>query len=69
MNYIDNYQRSGLYPNKGSWPLTLGNEASGTIVELPPSAPDIAAYKERAFELGQRVAVVMNLRFLGPALC
>ncbi|KZV98629.1 NAD(P)-binding protein [Exidia glandulosa HHB12029] len=57
VNYIDNYQRSGLYPNKAGWPLTLGQEAAGTIVALPPSSPDDAAYKERDFQVGQNVAV------------
>lgn len=59
MNFVDNYQRSGLYPNKGGWPLTLGVEAAGTIVALPTPVPENdAAYNARAFKLGQRVAVV-----------
>ncbi|KZV89823.1 NAD(P)-binding protein [Exidia glandulosa HHB12029] len=44
VNFVDNYKRSGLYPNKsGKWPLTLGEEAT--------------SYAARGFALGQRVVV------------
>ncbi|MDH5338562.1 MAG: quinone oxidoreductase, partial [Rubrivivax sp.] len=47
LNYIDVYQRTGLYPNK--LPLTLGMEAAGIVEAVGPgvthlSAGDRAAY-------------------------
>jgi len=47
LNYIDVYQRTGLYPNK--LPLTLGMEAAGLVEAVGPgvthlSAGDRAAY-------------------------
>ncbi|KAH7101150.1 NAD(P)-binding protein [Auriculariales sp. MPI-PUGE-AT-0066] len=58
VNYIDNYQRSGLYPNKAGWPLTLGTEAAGTIVALPDTPPkNDSDYDARKYHVGQKVAV------------
>jgi len=65
-------QRSGLYPNKAGWPLTLGFEAAGTIAALPDTPPKgDADYDARKFAVGQKVAVV---RFafhvaLPPPIC
>lgn len=58
---IDNYIREGIYPNRGSWPLTLGQESSGIIVELPPQ--DSPAWSDpefirRGFKVGAKVAAV-----------
>ncbi|KAJ2004795.1 hypothetical protein GGI04_002480 [Coemansia thaxteri] len=36
VNYIDTYFRSGLYPTQ-QLPATLGNEASGVVVEVGPN--------------------------------
>ncbi|KAH7103239.1 NAD(P)-binding protein [Auriculariales sp. MPI-PUGE-AT-0066] len=57
INYIDNFMRSGMYPNKGDWPLTLGVEAAGTIVALPVTVPQNSDYDARRFTVGQKVAV------------
>ncbi|MCZ6873086.1 MAG: quinone oxidoreductase [bacterium] len=46
LNYIDVYQRTGLYPN--NLPYTLGLEASGSVVGVGPA---VTAFKE-----GDRVA-------------
>ena len=58
MNYIDNYQRSGLYPNKSGFPLTLGQEAAGTILALPEPQPADEAFKARGFAIGKRAVAV-----------
>ena len=46
LNYIDTYQRSGLYPMP--LPSGLGSEAAGVIEEVGPGVPDLKP--------GQRVA-------------
>jgi NADPH2:quinone reductase len=46
VNYIDTYQRSGLYPQK--MPLVLGLEGAGRVRELGPGAS--------GFNVGDRVA-------------
>ncbi|MDF1596858.1 MAG: quinone oxidoreductase [Acidimicrobiia bacterium] len=46
INFIDIYQRSGLYPR--DLPFTLGLEGAGTVVEVGPGSD--------GFEVGQRVA-------------
>jgi NADPH:quinone reductase len=50
VNFIDIYDRSGLYPRP--LPETPGREAAGVIVALGPGV--------RGFKLGQRVAYVMG---------
>ncbi|KIJ53606.1 hypothetical protein M422DRAFT_73896 [Sphaerobolus stellatus SS14] len=35
VNFIDTYQRAGVYPHPGPWPMVIGNEAAGKIVKLP----------------------------------
>ena len=52
LNYIDVYQRSGLYP-LGDLPLTMGMEAAGVIEEVGPGVED--------FAVGDRVAYAMGL--------
>ncbi|KAI7819549.1 hypothetical protein BC939DRAFT_400378 [Gamsiella multidivaricata] len=51
VNFIDTYQRSGLYPQ--TLPFILGREGSGEIVEVGPEA-------KGDFKVGDRVA------FMGP---
>ncbi|ORZ07317.1 hypothetical protein BCR41DRAFT_311028 [Lobosporangium transversale] len=51
VNFIDTYQRGGLYPQ--TMPFILGREGSGKIVEVGPEA-------KGDFKVGDRVA------FLGP---
>ena len=34
INYIDNYHRSGLYPLNLEFPICLGLEASGEIIDI-----------------------------------
>lgn len=46
LNFIDVYQRKGLYPNP--LPVTLGNEAAGDVVAVGPGVTE--------FEPGDRVA-------------
>lgn len=46
VNFIDTYQRSGLYPS--SLPMTLGMEGAGTITAVGPRVAD--------FQVGDRVA-------------
>jgi NADPH:quinone reductase len=50
--------RKGLYPIK-SFPVTIGEEAAGTIVGLPTgqSVLDDPDYKKRTFTMGGKVAV------------
>ncbi len=52
LNYIDVYQRTGLY-DIGSLPTTLGMEGAGVIVEVGAGVNDFAA--------GDRVAYAMAL--------
>ncbi len=46
VNFIDTYQRSGLYPLP--LPVTLGMEGAGTVIEVGPGVTDLA--------VGDRVA-------------
>jgi NADPH:quinone reductase len=46
LNYIDTYQRSGLYPM--ALPLTLGSEGAGVVEEVGPGVEE--------FKPGERVA-------------
>ncbi|HEY8478152.1 MAG TPA: quinone oxidoreductase [Chloroflexota bacterium] len=46
VNFIDTYQRSGLYPM--SLPFTMGNEGAGTVAAVGPAVAD--------FAVGDRVA-------------
>ncbi|CAO3570763.1 unnamed protein product [Mortierella alpina] len=50
VNYIDTYERSGLYPNP--MPLIIGREGSGEIVEVGSEV------KEGLFKVGDRVGFV-----------
>lgn len=52
INFIDTYQRSGLYPQP--MPFILGREGSGEIVQ-------VGAEAEGGFKVGDRVA------FIGPS--
>jgi len=58
VNYIDTYERAGLYPT-ASFPKPLGKEAAGTIVKLPTSSEvlDDPEYKLRGFAVGDSVAL------------
>ncbi|KAG0336136.1 NADPH:quinone reductase [Podila humilis] len=49
VNFIDTYQRSGLYPQ--TMPFVLGREGSGEIVEVGPEA-------KGGFKVGDRVAFI-----------
>ncbi|MGI3899758.1 MAG: quinone oxidoreductase family protein [Janthinobacterium lividum] len=46
LNFVDVYQRKGVYPN--DLPLTLGNEAAGDVVAVGPDVTE--------FAVGDRVA-------------
>ena len=50
VNFVDTYQRSGLYP--GKLPLQVGREGAGTIVNIGSSVP--SSY---GLQIGSRVAV------------
>jgi len=50
LNYIDIYQRTGLYPLQT--PFTLGREAAGTVDAVGPNAAEVKA--------GDRVAYAME---------
>lgn len=50
LNFIDVYERSGLYP--GALPMGLGHEAAGVIEALGP--------RVRGFAVGERVAYAHN---------
>jgi NADPH2:quinone reductase len=52
LNYIDIYQRTGLYP-VGDLPKTLGMEAAGIIKEVGANV--------KGFKVGDRVAYAMGL--------
>ncbi|KAG9009703.1 hypothetical protein FRB94_011558 [Tulasnella sp. JGI-2019a] len=57
VNFIDTYQRAGLYPT-AKFPMILGSEASGTVVKLPTSEESIHGLK-----IGDRVAVILSGSF------
>ena len=61
MNFIDTYQRSGLYPNS-TWPMILGNEAAGEIVQLPtdPKVLEDKWYKMGGYKIGAKVRPVCH---------
>ncbi|KLO09266.1 NAD-binding protein [Schizopora paradoxa] len=58
VNFIDTYQRKGLYPAK-SFPVRLGTESSGVLVGLPTDEKVLndPEYKKRGFSDGVNVAV------------
>ncbi|OCF35311.1 NADPH2:quinone reductase [Kwoniella heveanensis BCC8398] len=51
VNYIDIYFRTGLYP-KPSYPYTIGQDAVGTIVSLPPAS---SSSSNPSLKIGQKV--------------
>ncbi|OCF38778.1 NADPH2:quinone reductase [Kwoniella heveanensis CBS 569] len=51
VNYIDIYFRTGLYP-KPSYPYTIGQDAVGTIVSLPPAS---SSSSNPSLRIGQKV--------------
>lgn len=51
LNFIDCYERSGLYP--GPLPMTLGREAAGVVLALGPGV--------KGLQPGDRVAYVSNV--------
>lgn len=59
VNFIDTYQRKGLYPAK-EFPVRLGTESSGVIVGLPTDEGVLKdpEYTKRGFKEGAEVAVV-----------
>ena len=59
MNFVDTYQRKGLYPAP-KFPFQLGQEGAGTIVALPtdPKVLEDEDYKANGLTLGTRVFVV-----------
>jgi NADPH2:quinone reductase len=61
VNFIDTYNRSGLYP--APLPLPIAREVSGVVLELPSdhSVLESSDFKSRGFRKGGRVA----LDFLG----
>jgi len=57
VNFIDTYNRSGLYPTP--LPLPIAREVSGVILKLPsdPSVLESSEFKSRGFKKGGRVAL------------
>ena len=51
LNFIDVYQRSGLYPVE--LPMTLGAEGAGIVVELGPGVTSVAIGQRVAYSGGQ----------------
>ncbi|KAF8274221.1 NAD-P-binding protein [Lactarius quietus] len=60
VNFIDIYNRSGLYP--APLPLPIAREVSGVILELPsdPSVLESSDFKSRGFKKGGRVALCIH---------
>src|SRR6202023_685836 len=50
LNYIDTYQRSGLYPMP--MPSGLGSEAAGVIEEVGPEVVDLTSGDRVAYAVG-----------------
>lgn len=70
LNYIDTYQRSGLYPV--TLPYTLGMEGAGTVIALGDGVADIAmgdlvAWPTTAGSYATRVAVPADKVMRVPA--
>ncbi len=57
LNFIDIYQRSGLYPAPGGYPATLGSEAAGVVEGMGAGTV--------GFRLGDRIAYTVP----GGAYC
>ncbi|KAF8582155.1 NAD-P-binding protein [Ramaria rubella] len=57
VNFIDTYQRKGIYPNS-SWPMVLGNEAAGEVVQLPtdPQVLEDPWYQKAGYQIGTKRA-------------
>ena len=68
LNFIDCYQRSGLYPM--DLPLTLGTEAAGVIEAVGPGVEGLAAGQRVAYAGGQMGSYaeqrIMNADVLVP---
>ncbi|WVQ98535.1 hypothetical protein IAU59_005661 [Kwoniella sp. CBS 9459] len=61
VNYIDIYFRTGLYP-KPSYPYTIGQDAVGTIVSLPPSYSSSSSSSPN-LKVGQKVYTTSSNAF------
>ncbi|KAG8870772.1 hypothetical protein FRB97_009371 [Tulasnella sp. 331] len=59
VNFIDTYQRAGLYPS-AKFPVILGIEASGTVVKLPASEKALHGLD---LKVGDKVATLVNNSF------
>ncbi|KAH9048228.1 NAD-P-binding protein [Lactarius hengduanensis] len=59
INFIDTYNRSGLYPVQ--FPFPIAREVSGVVLELPSdqSVLESSDFKSRGFKKGGRVAVAL----------
>jgi len=60
VNFIDTYDRSGLYP--APLPISIAREASGVILELPSdrSILESSDFKSRGFKKGGHVALISS---------
>jgi len=65
VNFIDTYQRSGLYAAKG-FPFVLGSEISGEIVSLPSSGSALADpnFQVAQFKVGDHVCALAEGAFV-----
>lgn len=63
LNFIDVYERTGLYPNK--LPFGLGREAAGIVEALGPGVTDLAVGDRVAYTLGS--AGAYSERRVAPA--
>ncbi|KAG8848239.1 hypothetical protein FRB96_001277 [Tulasnella sp. 330] len=59
VNFVDTYQRAGLYPSS-KFPVILGGEASGTVVKLPTSEKALDGLD---LKVGDKVAAVVANSF------
>ena len=62
VNFIDTYQREGVYPNT-SWPMILGGEAAGEVVQLPtdPEVLQDSWYRQGSYQIGTKVHDFLTL--------
>lgn len=60
VNFIDTYNRSGLYPAP-QFPFPIAREVSGVVLELPSdqSVLESSDFKSRGFKKGGRVALAL----------